>query len=154
MARPPIGLADALADSSITWAALSWVTRFGPRGHVTARHQAVLGIQRQEGDRQVTLQELLLVDGEGGLAVGHACRKPADRSKLAIITSVAAKRLGCGDGGFSDSWRPGPGGPCRPRVGFQRGADLGLHLVGSLAVGTTVTGWPKPSQSRRSAGPD
>src|SRR5689334_4863049 len=46
--------------------------------YVAARHQAVLGVERQEGDRQIALEVLLLIDGESRLAVNdrlqEACR--------------------------------------------------------------------------------
>ena len=57
-----------LADSSMTWAALSLVIRFGPDGTLPPGIEAVFGIDGQEHDRQIALQELLLVDGESGFA--------------------------------------------------------------------------------------
>ena len=68
-----------LALRSITWAAVSLVTKPGPVITVPAGISAVLVVERQQRDRQVALQELLLVDREQHLAVAdrlqHAGRQ-------------------------------------------------------------------------------
>src|SRR5690606_2120819 len=43
--------------------------------NIAARHQAIFGVEREEGDGQVALQVLLLIDGEGGLAVNDGLQE-------------------------------------------------------------------------------
>ena len=79
------------ALSSITWAAVSLVTKPGPGHHRAGRHQAVLVVERQQLDRQVALQELLLVDREQHLAVAdrlqHA-RRQVEGAELDLVQHV------------------------------------------------------------------
>ena len=91
-----------LLARSITCAAFSLVTKPGPVMDHAARQHVVLGVLGQEHDRQVALQELLLVDREVHLAVPIASSTAGDRSKVASLTLPPCRTS------------PAPAAPARP----------------------------------------
>ena len=72
---------------------------------------------------------------------GLKCQRPYSSGRLPQITSMAAGRVGCGDGGCLDYWQWGGQSDGSPELDRQIGRWFGRELVWSCSSLGAILGW-------------